>query len=186
MTKLLLHYLNYFLAWSSKACVHSWCKVSCRAEIWLVCSIMMKTTVPIPRLWQAEQWNPVYMKTAQTFARLEEQTQLFFLCLFSFSPTTMWKSWLNNGVLWSSYNHPSWQMMPIWLFSLGIVLDYLIFWGKILNCLLIQSHPLSQKWVFCHQVPALKGSALPGQAGWEKSSRKDEIFLLTIIFISWQ
>ena len=103
-------------AWSSKACVHSWCKVSCRAKIWLVCSIMMKTTVPIPRLWQAEQWSPVYMKTAQTFARLEEQTELSFLCLFSFSPTAMWKSWLNNGVLWSSYNHPSWQMMPIWLF----------------------------------------------------------------------
>ena len=104
-------------AWLSIACVHSWYKVSCKAEIWMVCSIMMKTMCQCwSRLWQAEQQNPVYMKTAQTFAKLEEQTEFSFLYLYYFSPTTMWKSWLNNRVLWSSYNHPSWQMMPIWLF----------------------------------------------------------------------
>ena len=79
-------------AWLSIACVHSWYKVSCKAEIWMVCSIMMKTMCQCwSRLWQAEQQNPVYMKTAQAFARLEEQTELSFLCLFSFSPTAMWK-----------------------------------------------------------------------------------------------
>ena len=42
---ILLVMLSVFWAWSSKGSVHKVCKVSCNADIWVVCSKMRKTTV---------------------------------------------------------------------------------------------------------------------------------------------